>query len=249
MNQPLEYHPSFPQPPDPSVLAWRYMDLPKLLALIIKRELYLRRIDLLPDKFEGLFPTQMSKVLEAAYSASLDPKHAKGIVDQMVGDAKSMRKRLWVSCWHLGNIESEAMWRIYCGAGGGAAIVLPYEKLRASIDTAHNHAWLGTVRYINYDTELLDPRNVFIRALHKRKQFEYEEEARIVKLWVDPAATAPAQEPSAISIPWDIGVIDRIVVSPYAADWYVETLRSVVVRLAPELAAKVSQSPMVIEPA
>jgi hypothetical protein len=48
-------HPSFPQPPDTSVLAWRYMDLPKLLALIVKREIHLRRLDLIPDKYEGLF--------------------------------------------------------------------------------------------------------------------------------------------------------------------------------------------------
>jgi hypothetical protein len=120
-------HPAFQQPPDTSILAWRYPDLPKLLALIIKRELYLRRLDLLPDKFEGLYPR-----------------------------------------------------RIYCGAGGGVAIVLPYEKLSASIDSARNQAWVGVVRYLNYDTDLFQPGNAFIPALHKRKQFEYEQEARIV---------------------------------------------------------------------
>jgi hypothetical protein len=245
-------HPSFPQPPDASILAWRYMDLPKLLALIVKRELYLRRLDLMPDKFEGLFPSKMSTALEAAYSAALGPTDAKGIAEMMVGNARLHRKRLYVSCWHLGNVESEAMWRIYCGAGGGAAIVLPYKKLSASIiassNALPNHAYLGVVRYLDYDTDLMDPRNLFNAALHKRRQFAYEQEARIAKLWVDPAATAPDQEPPSISIPWDIGVVDRIVVSPYAGEWYVETVRAVVERLAPGLGAKVVHSPMAQDP-
>lgn len=185
-----------------------------------------------------------------AYLASgkVDADTAKGIAEHQVKFAKDVRKMFYVNCWHLGDIESEAMWRIYCGPAGGVAIVLPYEKLRASIDSARNQAWVGVVRYLNYDTDLLRPGNAFIPALHKRKQFEYEQEARIVKLWADPAATAPGQEPSSIAIPWDIGVIERIIVSPYASGWYAETVRSVVDRLVPGLGVKVSQSLMANEP-
>ena len=131
-------HPSFPQPPDTSTLAWRYMDLPKLLSLIVKRELYLRRLDLMPDKYEGLYPAQVPAALTQAIAASgaVAADRAREIADHLANFAKESRKRLFVSCWHLGNIESEAMWRIYCGAGGGAAIVLPYTMLSASINTA-----------------------------------------------------------------------------------------------------------------
>jgi hypothetical protein len=141
-------HPAFQQPPDTSILAWRYMDLPKLLALIIKRELYLRRLDLLPDKFEGLYPTQTSKALTQAYLASgqIDADTAKGIAEHRVKFAKDVRRNFYVNCWHLGDVESEAMWRIYCGAGGGVAIVLPYEKLSASIDSARNQAIGSRIR-------------------------------------------------------------------------------------------------------
>lgn len=227
------------------------MDLPKLLSLIANRELYLRRLDLMPDKYEGLYPAQVSAALAQAMAASgaVSADQAREIADHRVNFAKESRKRLFVSCWHLGNIESEAMWRIYCGAGGGAAIVLPYATLSASINTVQTNAYLGTVAYIDYATALLGVGNAFIPALHKREQFQYEQEARVVKLWVDPAATAPNQEPPFTSIPWDIGVVDRIVVSPYAGEWYVETVRAVVERLAPGLGAKVVHSPMAQDPA
>jgi hypothetical protein len=227
------------------------MDLPKLLTLIIKRELYLRRLDLMPDKYEGLYPAKVSAALTLAMASSgFTADQAKDTADHRVNlFAKQVRKGLFVSCWHLSHVESEAMWRIYCGAGGGTAIVLPYAKLSASINSAHTDAYLGTVTYLDYATALIGVGNVFGPALHKREQFRYEQEARVAKLWVDPAATAPDQEPDAISIPWDIGVADRIVVSPYAGEWYVETVRAVVERLVPGLGAKVIHSPMAQDPA
>ncbi len=239
-------HPAFPQPPDISTLAWRYMDLPKLLSLIVNRELYLRRLDLMPDEYEGLYPAQVSAMLAAQ---GVPAAKAKETADSCVAFARESRKKLFVSCWHLSHIESEAMWRIYCGAGGGAAIVLPYATLSASINTAQTNAYLGIVTYIDYATALLRLGNVFIPALHKREQFQYEHEARVVKLWVDDTATAPNQEPPSTSIPWDIGAVDRIVVSPYAAESYVETVRTVIERLAPGLGAKVMHSPMAQDPA
>ena len=244
-------HPAFPQPADTSTLAWRYIDLPKLLSLIVNRELYLRRLDLLPDKYEGLYPAQVPAALaDILASKGVTAANAKEIAAGSVAFAKEARKKLFVSCWHLGHIESEAMWRIYCGAGGGAAIVLPYATLSASINNSQTNAYLGTVTYIDYATALLTVGNVFTPALHKREQFQYEQEARVVMLWVDAAATAPNQEPPpSISIPWDIGVVDKIVVSPYAGEWYVETVRAVVERLAPGLGAKVMHSLMAQDPA
>jgi hypothetical protein len=58
-----DYHPSFRQPKDPSVLVWRYMDLAKLLSLLSLQKLYLRRLDLLPDKYEGVYPRRVRQVL------------------------------------------------------------------------------------------------------------------------------------------------------------------------------------------
>ena len=95
-------HPAFPQPPDISTLAWRYMDLPKLLSLIVNRELYLEQLDLMPDEYEGLYPAQVSAMLAAQ---GVPAAKAKETADSCVAFARESRKKLFVSCWHLSHIE------------------------------------------------------------------------------------------------------------------------------------------------
>jgi hypothetical protein len=247
MTEQVEYHPAFPQPDDTSVLAWRYMDLAKLLSLVIKREMYLRRLDLLPDKFEGTFPRRVLAALTAAYSqlddVQLTPMAAE-MAKHRIDFAKQTRKQMYVNCWHLGDHESEAMWRIYCG-DDGVAIVLPYIALRSAISTGN--AWIGTVTYRDYKTDVLLPGNVFRVALHKRKEFSYEKEARIVSFGANPDPP-PAEGPPHITIPWDTGLIQKIVVNPYAPDWYVTTVREALERLSPGLIARVVPSDMAGSP-
>jgi hypothetical protein len=48
-------HKEFPQPEDPTVLAWRYVDLPKLLSLLLTKKLHLTRLDALEDKLKAPF--------------------------------------------------------------------------------------------------------------------------------------------------------------------------------------------------
>jgi hypothetical protein len=238
-----EYHPAFPQPDDTSVLAWRYMDLAKLLSLIIKRELYLRRLDLLPDKFEGTFPSRVLAILTEGYSQQLEGL-APLVAKHQLDFAKEKRKEMYVNCWHLGKHESEAMWRIYCGLDG-LAIVLPYTVLRSSI--SNGSAWIGTVRYLNYKTDVLLPENVFRVALHKREEFSHENEARIVSLAVNPNPP-PTEGPTFLTIPWDTGLIQKIVTNPYAPDWYLATVRETIERLSPGLGDRVIASDMVGSP-
>jgi hypothetical protein len=245
MTDELEYHSEFPQPKDTSVLAWRYMDLAKLLSLIVKRELYLRRLDLLPDKFEGTFPRLALAALTEAYSRSTDilftqPSPAE-VAKTHLDFTIKQRKRMYVNCWHLGNHESEAMWRIYCGEDG-VAIVLPYAVLRPAI--SNGSAWIGTVKYLDYKTAVLSIGNVFRVALHKRQEFSYEKEARIVSFGANPNPSPDDAGPPFITIPWDIELIQKIVVNPYAADWYLATIRETLERLSPGMGSRVVASDM-----
>ena len=106
MSEQFEYHQSFPQPRDPSVLAWRYIDLAKLLSLVSKRELYLRRLDLLPDRYEGLYPRRVRRALAEHYATQgLTEKEAIEIANHRVDFAKETRQMMYVNCWHLGDYE------------------------------------------------------------------------------------------------------------------------------------------------
>jgi hypothetical protein len=247
MTQHFGYHAEFKQPSDPLVLAWRYMDLAKLLSLVSKRELCLRRLDLLPDKYEGLYPRRVRKMLAKHYTKQgLTEAQAIDSANSRVDFAKETRQMMYVNCWHLGDHESEAMWRIYCRDDSGVAIVLPYKDLRSSITTGSS--WIGEVRYLDYEADLLTPGgNAFKVALCKRREFSHEKEARIVSLPNLEFAT-PSDRPAFISLPWQIEAVQRIVVSPYAADWYFEMVRDVVERLAPGIGSRVLQSAMAAEP-
>ena len=83
-TMPLVDHPSFPQPQNPSVPLWRYMDTPKLLWLLLHREIYLRRVDLLPDKFEGTAPKLAREVVQhgIATTGNLPPLKVAQMADQ-----------------------------------------------------------------------------------------------------------------------------------------------------------------------
>ena len=46
-------HPVFRKPDNENVTIWRYMDFPKFVSMIDRKGLFLTRVDILQDKFEG----------------------------------------------------------------------------------------------------------------------------------------------------------------------------------------------------
>lgn len=79
--------------------------------------------------------------------------------------------------------------------------------------------------------------------MHKRKEFEYEQEARIVGQRT--AIAPPGQLDTSIQMTWDPEThVDRIVISPYSRPWYADIVKGIVERLAPGLSGKVVASSM-----
>ena len=96
----------------------------------------------------------------------------------------------------------------------------------------------GKIQYEDYDTvppfkEDLD------HVMYKRDGFAFEQEVRLLKADQDHYGnlcngTVHEKFPPCLPFPWNIGVvIDRILVSPYADDWYLEVVRAAA-RLAVE---------------
>ena len=357
----LQSHKVFLQPSDPSERAWRYMDLAKFVALLLRKELHFTRLDCLEDRFEGTLPLQFrqsileqmmrplaveqarpfvakflrfmdllrtrkeasgaptareqsegerkviavtlavylyvqlagflrtmagvsidslaaAEALEKAQSgwhsalsqvaekiddpwiaairdveASQEPMSTeeleqgiRGFVDYMVSWLSSMRKQLYVSCWHLGEWESEAMWRIYCGRGDGLAIALPYEQLRDSLTYPNTH--IGKIEYVAYNLEQFQITDTFLSvALHKRREFGHEAEVRIVHLDL---LSSDETRPEFLDVPWDVeNAIEEVIISPYATPWYADMVKGMVERVAPKLLGKVKISSMAGPPA
>jgi hypothetical protein len=252
------YHPAFPQPDDPNTLVWRYMDFAKFVAILLRNQLSLVRLDQLPDQFEGTYPKKAQDAFIAwlRKSVVVRDKDIESHLQNFRVWSPSARKTMYVSCWRLGNYESEAMWRVYCGTDNGIAVALPYKEMFRAVVAAgsviadRNNAtpMVGEVTYMNFREETYQPGNSFGLAMHKRQEFEYEHEVRIVRYiasvhagrYVDPPPDAPLSVP----IPWPANLTQKIVFSPYASSWYKDIVRETVERLTPEFSAKITESSM-----
>lgn len=169
-------HPCFPQPQDGSIRVWRYLDLAKFVWLLENQKLYLSRLDLLNDPYEGTTP----KWLAAVRDQQLREFGGERLETQAPQIIQQSRRSLYVNCWHLGSIESEAMWRLYCPGENGVSIQTTYTKLVESI--AYDEVlYVGQVTYINYESQVFPLDNMFYRVMHKRISFAHEQEVRLVK--------------------------------------------------------------------
>ena len=163
------------------VKLWRYMDFLKLVDLLQRRALWFTRLDQLRDPHEGLFPKSVRSALSvlsvetAAYASFTYEK---------------WRKRGCVSCWHINDGASAAMWDLY-SAQAGIAVCSCVSRLRDAIGDGFDPGSWGlygnAVRYVAFDSynePWLNAENSrpVIRAseLHlKRLSFEHEREYRL----------------------------------------------------------------------
>ncbi len=97
--------------------------------------------------------------------------------------------RSWsvVSCWHINNSQSAAMWELYCKSGEGIAIRSTVGALCSSIHNYGKDLTVSTVKYRGVN-EIVDGMALFRFApssvaclFQKRKSFEHEHELRIVQ--------------------------------------------------------------------
>lgn len=213
-------HDEFHQPEDENVKVWRYMDLSKLVSLLDSSALFFTRADKLGDPFEGSLPIDH-------------------VVDQFnctgkLGSDTEWRRYVAVSCWHMNNHESAAMWKLYLKSDEGIAIQSSYKKLRESIiDTETVH--LGKVSYIDYETDRFNsPFDAYEFApyIHKRKSFEHEREVRAVIKRIPTGFDHTIETISdGIAIDTDITLlIEQIKLAPKSPKWILRVVESVVSR-------------------
>ncbi|WP_445175643.1 DUF2971 domain-containing protein [Microcoleus sp.] len=265
-------HPCFPQPEDGSVCIWRYLDLAKFIWLLEKQQLYLSRLDSLNDPFEGSTPQflverleqQLLEFLIDSQRQSLIQLHGREIGEQKLQEEIPQinqrilayhesriqtRKMLFVNCWHLGNSESEAMWRLYCPDNNGIAIQTSYNKLVKSVAN-DPELHIGKVTYIDYETQEFPAGNILYPVMHKRMSFAHENEVRLVKIKPQEHFTPQEVKRSGIVIEWPLEpTIEGIYVNPYAPEYFHDVVCSIVQRITPSLVERVLWSKMRTLPA
>jgi hypothetical protein len=176
------------------------------------------------------------------------------------------RRSYFVNCWHAAPHESVAMWKIYASPGLGLAIVSNGARLAESLRNTDVELHLGSIRYFDESKDQVNWSNGFNVVMAKRSPFSYEEEVRLVywdtsdmfdplandkwndeSLRFDDIVPLPELTKEGMAIQCDLdALIQEVVVSPSAPQWYTDTVRQVCERF--DLRASVRQSTLLAPP-
>ncbi|MBX9635630.1 MAG: hypothetical protein K2X44_11670 [Magnetospirillum sp.] len=231
----------FPQPTNIDIKLWRYMDLSKFMHILQTRSLFFSRASQLGDPFEGAAAGQnvawrQHLMLNRRTDSSLaqwahlsDEEVSQWFANSSKWHSE-FRHQVAVSCWHMSEHESVAMWKVYSQSSDSVCIQTTYRKLACYLPVWVN---MGVVSYIDYDIGWVREDNGFYRMMHKRKQFEYEREVRAVA-W---EGMPPQQggdfirqnmRDAGIMVPIDLSFIESIIISPYSPSWFFDVVRTAV---------------------
>lgn len=244
--------PVFTEPENPEIKIWRYMDFTKFVSMLENRGIFLARADMLGDPFEGSFSRENERMRPIVHKDLI----SRGYNPE---DLKDYRQWLcsWmmISCWHMNENESAAMWKLYAKSNEAISIQSTYSRLRDSFDIPFH---IGVVKYIDYKTEWLPEGNSFYPFIHKRKSFTPERELRVIKdcsPYKDHPDWFPAQILDYEKTPPPGGIwhslnldnlIERVYVAPTSPIWFKELVKQVLKRY--ELNKPVNQSLLDDEP-
>ena len=201
-----EEHPACTSPP-PNAILWRYMDFMKYVSLLDRKALFFTRIDKLGDPFEGSI-SETTIAMRPVLNPGLPGKDYELLSKQLSWHIEDNRKTTFVNCWHQNDIESDFMWKLYAREREGIAIVSNFESLSGSF-TCGQSIYVGSIKYVDYNTEFIPERNLFSVCLHKRKSFEHEREVRALTSFRDEELGEEMYCDVDLSI-----LIDKVVIAP-----------------------------------
>ncbi|MEZ5778917.1 MAG: hypothetical protein R3E44_11215 [Paracoccaceae bacterium] len=228
-------HECFPQPENPKIRVWRYMDFTKFVSFIFSQQLHFSRLDLLGDNWEGAV-TKATLELEKSIFDTIDipEEEKKASASQYVETMKRTRlnARLcqYANCWHMNNHESAAMWKLYSSSNESIAIQSTFEKLSECLPSK---AYLGTVTYVDYTSDAIPNGNLFYYSMYKRASFSHECEARAIIIDTEEALKAHDNQETALAlkVPMNANtLIETVHVSPKSMPWFHDVVREVIKR-------------------
>ena len=249
------------QPPDGNMKIWRYVDLPKLIDFLETGSLHFARADTLGDPYEGSWTllnmaARGQQIREMIADAELNIPDAEvkytpeKLQQEFERSAHHHRQAMYINCWHGGETESAAMWKLYGTAAGSIAIQSTYKKL---VDVLPDDAFMGMVQYKNYSSlkDWVPADNIMYPFIHKRREFEHEKEVRAF-IWIRASDSEHRQEkvddrPQGIKVDIDSDkAVETIRVQPTTPSWVRESIKKLLKRY--NWGMKVMPSQIDIEP-
>ena len=242
---------------------WRYVDLAKFISILATRSLYFPCATTeLKDPFEGWLPRSHIKAMMELTRATLDqmrdtqnaflaqnPTQDRAPFDALHEDEqrklnlqkllREANSKFGVSCWHINEDESEAMWQLYTAAGQGIAIESSREQLESAL--SGDGINVDQVRYMNFDSDEIEKGHRHYGLFLKRKSFAHEQELRATILLPKPG--------SGTQVSCDLDrLITKIHVFPKAPAYYADAVKYAVAQASPPITAPVVISKLLDAP-
>jgi hypothetical protein len=220
----------FEKPKNQDAKVWRYSNLAKLLDVLDKKSLYFARPDTFGDPYEGTVPKanreQAREVYRPQFKTDEDfNTHFQKMRQAFEQGVGILKQQMVVSCWHLNEYESAAMWEIYSADNHGVAIQSTFKKLSECFKIPSDYVHVGLVKYLDYSTEWMDEGFIWFPFMHKRKSFAHEQEVRAISHREGQIVDHGLY----ISVDPNL-LIEQIYVHPLAPKWYTDIIRSAVKR-------------------
>lgn len=160
------------------------MDLSKLLAILVNESLAFPRVDIFDDLYEG-YANNYLELAKKSYMNNifmvnpLDGHVETGLIRNLI---KILNANSYVSCWHLNECESAAMWKLYCNSSDSMVIKTTVGKLKYALTEHINNLDHGGVLYDSEYKNIskLSYINLSDPLFTKRKSFEHEKEFRVI---------------------------------------------------------------------
>lgn len=206
---------------DESKGLWRYMDFSKFVNMLDTSSIFFTKPSKFRDPYEGAFSEEdfIRLIGDPYYHEQSDYNQQRG---DLISQAQQLLELVGISCWHLNNYESAAMWDLYLRSGEGVAIKSNVKNLVNSIEGEITY---GEVQYIDFIKDMAS-NNTYETLFYKRSSFQHENEFRLMHFEDE---ERPYFQDYGATIGCDLDLlIDEIYVAPTAPQWFVQTVDSIV---------------------
>jgi hypothetical protein len=217
---PRPINPSCKLPDDIDSPAWRYMDMYKFESLLREQALYLRRGDLLQDRFEGTYSRNQILKMNQWFEKI---KETHMIENEKARRSKD-RSKSYISCWCLGKCDFDLMWKAYIEKPPGIAIRSSVRWLQMICNNAVTH-WPLDISLVNYfdhsageNINYLGTPAVF---LNKDYHFRLDNELRIVH-WPNMSEPTPDHVLLPVKL---IDLIEFVILNPKSDENFLKVVR------------------------
>jgi hypothetical protein len=233
---------------------WRYMPFEKFISLITYQALWFSKLNILQDTYEGMIPVRVKRRMHEdnqSFKTQFNtPEFHRQIDSWLDKNEEDSRELLVVSCWFVGESDSERMWREYGASNEAVAIKSTIGRLTryVLVPTDEHVSHLGLVSYVNHDNHEMsayEAHQGHERAFLKDNRFAHEHEIRIVTMNIKTTSCVSMrgrpytaeevagknmnnfENPGLYVGVYLRGLITEVVVSPSAQDWFEHLVRRI----------------------